>query len=263
MKNIVFANAKGGVGKSALATQFSYYLNQHRQLRVLVIDLDHQRNSTKALKTGGIATVSSLTSGALLLRGAQDIESADFVLVGGDDHLLRLERKETEHNTYANNLASFLKRVGDRFDICVIDTNPNPDIRLVAALALSDFALAPIELNQEAIDGIGDLLNHERVGIRKIEQKINPKLKFLGILPNKVEPTPFQRDNFRALSLGYGKMLVPMEGGFAAIKKSTAIAEAQAAGVPVWKLGKTSGRDAWREMKPVFDSIAAQMEVAP
>jgi chromosome partitioning protein len=29
----------------------------------------------------------------------------------------------------------------------------------------------------------------------------------------------------------------------------------------VWKLGKTSGRDAWTQIKPVFEKIASIMEV--
>ena len=121
--------------------------------------------------------------------------------------------------------------------------------------------LSPIQLNQEAIDGIGDLLNHENIGIRKIQATINPTLQFIGILPNLVEPTPFQRENFRELSAHFAKLLIPMSAGFAAIKKTTAIPEAQAAGVPIWKLGKTSGRDAWTQIKPVFEKIATTMGV--
>ena len=52
-----------------------------------------------------------------------------------------------------------------------------------------------------------------------------------------------------------------MDKGFAAIKKTTAIPEAQAVGLPVWKLGKTSAREAWAQMKPVFVKIATQMGV--
>ncbi|MCR5860128.1 ParA family protein [Mesorhizobium sp. J428] len=266
MKTIVLANQKGGVGKSAVACQLAYFfsqpINQPMNKRVLVIDLDHQRNTTKALRTGGFCVVSATTSSKLLTDPKADIEHAEFVLVPGDGDLLKMEKKAAEHNAYASNLLAFLARVADSFDVCIIDTNPNPDIRQLSPLVVADYVLAPIELNQEAIDGIGDLLNHENIGIRRIQATLNKKLKFLGILPNKVEPTPFQRDNFRALSTAYPKYLIAMSPGFAAIKKSTAIAEAQAAGVPVWRLGKTSGRDAWREMRPVFDKIAQLMEVA-
>ena len=58
----------------------------------------------------------------------------------------------------------------------MIDTHPNPDIRVIAALASADFVLSPIQLNQEAIDGVRALLHHQRVGIHKIKALLNPKL---------------------------------------------------------------------------------------
>jgi len=262
MKTLVLANQKGGVGKSALACQLAYYFHLQLSKRVLVIDLDHQKNTSKALRTGGVATTASVSSTKLLTTPNADVERADFVLAAGDGDLIKMEKKAADHNSYASNLLGFLGRVGAHFDICIIDTNPNPDIRQLAALVVADYALAPIELNQEAIDGIGDLLNHENIGIRRIKAAINNKLTFLGIVPNKVEPTPFQRDNFRDLSAAFPDLLISMSPGFAAIKKSTAIAEAQAAGIPVWKLGKTSGRDAWKDMRPVFTKISDLMEVA-
>ena len=263
MKTLVFANQKGGVGKSAIATQFAYYLNLLRGLRVLVIDLDHQRNTTKALRTGEIAAVAAVNASALLSTAGQRVDVAPFVLVPGDLGLIGLEKQGTPiHNSYASNLIAFLEAHDDDFDVCVIDTNPNPDIRQLAALVASDFVLSPIQLNQEAIDGIGELLNSERIGVRRIvATKLNERLKLLGILPNLVEPTPFQRENFEALATAHAKLLIPMGSGFAALKKSTAIAEAQSAGLPVWKLGKTSGRDSWAQMKPVFETITANMGV--
>ncbi|MDP4573462.1 ParA family protein [Pseudomonas sp. LPH60] len=260
MKTYVLANQKGGVGKSFFVVQFAYFLHILRGLRVLVIDLDHQRNSTKAIKLGGYATVSSLSADALLRESALTIENAEFVLVSGTQELIKMERKEDQHNVYVNNLHKFLTSVSGQFDVCLIDTNPNPDIRQLSALVCSQFVVSPIQLNQEAIDGIGDLLNHPSIGIRRIQETINPNLQLLGILPNIVEPTPFQRNNFHALAKHYAKLLIPLEKGFAAIKRTTAIPEAQAAGVPVWKLGKTSGREAWAQIKPIFEKLAQPLE---
>jgi chromosome partitioning protein len=258
MKTYVLANQKGGVGKSALAVQFAFFLTLLKGLRVLFLDLDHQRNSSKAIRTSGLATISQIPASRVLTQKVSGVEEEKFVLLAADNiELLRMERQETMHNTFANNLHSFLQAVDGDFDICIIDTNPNPDIRQLSALVVSDFVLSPIQLNQEAIDGIGDLLNHENIGIKKIQATLNPKLQLIGILPNLVEPTPFQRENFRDLSAAYAKLLIPMETGFAAIKKSTAVPESQAAGLPIWKLGKTSGREAWTQIKPVFEKIAS------
>ncbi|HET9239190.1 MAG TPA: ParA family protein [Oligoflexus sp.] len=262
MKSQVLANQKGGVGKSAVAVQMAYFFYLLMNKRVLVVDLDHQGNTSKAIAKSGLAAVSRISASQILTSKDVSIEDGAFVVISADDELRDLEKQGSRHNEFANNFYSFLKAMDQKFDICLIDTNPNPDIRQLAALVVCDFVLSPIQLNQEAIDGIGDLLNHERTGIRKIKAAINPKLELIGILPNIVEPTPFQRENLTELSAHFARLLIPLQsGGFAAIKKTTAIPEAQAAGLPVWKLGKTCGREAWTHIRPVFEKIAATMGV--
>lgn len=267
MKTLVLANQKGGVGKSAVVCALAYYFALQRGLRVLVVDFDHQQNSSKTLRTGGIAHLAPITSSKIFTdKGASSVaaENASLVLVPGDAELKRMERKAVEHNQFATNLMNFLKKHADDFDICLIDTNPNPDIRQLASLVVADYVLSPLQLNQEAIDGIGSLLNDDMIGVRKIQATLNKKLQLIGMLPNMVEPTPFQKENFAALCKAFGsKLLIAMPGGgFAAIKKTTAIAEAQANGLPLWKSGKSTGAAAWSQMRPVFDVIADKMEIS-
>ena len=45
------------------------------------------------------------------------------------------------------------------------------------------------------MDGVHGLLNHDRVGVRKIKAVLNPRLQLIGLLPTMVEPTPFQKTN--------------------------------------------------------------------
>lgn len=262
MKTLVFANQKGGVGKSAIACQLAYFIRDILGKRVIVIDLDHQGNTSKVMRVGGISTLSSLTTRHIFSDETFEIEDADFMFVPADSgDLLKMEKQVEKHNSFASNLYAFLKAIDKKFDICILDTNPNPDIRQLSALVVSDYVLSPIQLNQEAIDGIGNLLNHENIGIRKIQATINPKLKLIGVLPNLVEPTPFQRENLGDLSKHFAKLLIPLPVGFAAVKKTTAIPEAQALGLPIWKLGKTSAREAWGHIRPVFEKIASMMGV--
>lgn len=282
MKTLVLANQKGGVGKSAVGCQHAYYL-VHIGKRVVYVDLDHQMNSTKAIVTSGKAAIAAFTASQLLAGKATQLPISDFVIVQGDDVLSTLERQPDNHNDYVNALKNFLESISDDFDVCIIDTNPNPDIRYAAALITGDFVLSPIQLNQEAIDGIGSLLNHKRYGYRKIKQVLNPKLELIGILPNLVESTPFQKANFEQLATAFSQLLIPLEtkgkSTFAFIPTRTAIAEAQAGGVPLWQLRqavpdaqkgtvdpasmpiRTSARDAWREIKPAFDVINKRMGI--
>lgn len=261
MKTLVFANQKGGVGKSAVGCQLAYYLAQIGQ-RVLYIDLDHQMNSTKAIVKSGRAGVAAFTASQLLTGEASTLPEAAFVIVPGDDVLSTLERQPDKHNLIVNTLKGFLEAVSGQFDVALIDTNPNPDIRYAAALVTGDFILSPIQLNQEAIDGIGSLLTHKRYGYRKIKATVNPSLELIGILPNMVEPTPFQRGNFAQLAGAFSQLLIAIDekaGNFARIPKRSAIAEAQAEGAFLADFKKTAARDAWREIQPVFDVIAQRM----
>ena len=259
MKTLVLANQKGGVGKSAVATLLAHYFAQHGQ-RTLAIDLDHQGNFSKPLRLSDRPELSTVSADALMTSTPTVVPAQAFVLVPSGAGLLGLERQPALHNTFGRNFRSFITGVDSRFDLCVIDTNPNPDIRLIAALASADFVLSPIQLNQEALDGVAALLNHERVGLRKIKAVMNPKLSLIGLLPTMVESTPFQRENFTGLVARYLSLLIPVGSGagqFGLIPKRSAIAEAQAAGEVLWEMKKTAARDAWKEIEPTLARITA------
>ena len=258
MKTLVLCNQKGGVGKSAVATLLVHLL-AHRGRRVLAIDLDHQGNFSKPLRLSGRAAVSGFASDALLTDRPPPLPDKPVVLVPGDRALLGLERQPALHTPFARNFRSFLGAVDSAFDVCVIDTNPNPDIRVIAALASADFVLSPMQLNQEAMDGVSGLLNHERVGLRKIKAVLNPKLALIGLLPTMVEPTPFQKANFVQVVQQYHPLMIRIgdgPGAFASIPRRSCIAEAQAEGAVLWEMKKTAARDAWREIEPSLARIA-------
>lgn len=257
MKTLVLCNQKGGVGKSAVATLLVHHLAQQGR-RVLAIDLDHQGNFTKPLRLSGRAAISSATSDALLTGASPPVPEKPFVLVPGNRALLGLERQPALHTPFARHFREFLAVVDAAFDVCVIDTNPNPDIRLIAALASADFVLSPIQLNQEAMDGVSGLLNHDRVGLRKIKAVLNPKLALIGLLPTMVEPTPFQKANFVQVVQQYHSLMIRIgngPGAFASIPRRSCIAEAQAEGAVLWEMKKTAARDAWREIEPSLARI--------
>ena len=261
MKTLTLANQKGGVGKSAVATQLAYYC-ANSGLRVLVLDLDHQCNTTVPLTKSRRVAAATFATTALLTAEPQPLPEGPFVLVGGDEQLSGLEKQPQNHNAFVNHLHDFLQGNAARFDIAIIDTNPNPDVRYAAALVVSDYLLSPVQLTQEALSGIAALLSHPRYGYHKIKAALNPKLDFIGILPNMVEPTPFQRDNFKQLAESYAKLLIELDGQngrYAFIPKRSAIAEAQAAGLALFDLKKTAAREAWIEIKPVFDTIIKRM----
>lgn len=261
MKTLVLANQKGGVGKTAVATLLSHYLVRCGW-RVLAVDLDHQGNFTSPLVLSRRCIVAPTTADRLLTEADVGLPQGSFVLVPTGDALLGLERQPQHHNEFAARFRSFLRGHSERFDVCVVDTNPNPDIRLIAPLVSADSVLSPIELNQEALDGVRSLLSHPRVGIQRIKAVLNPKLELIGLLPTMVEPTPFQRKNLTEIAQRHASLMVKIEsgtGGWGCIPKRSAIAEAQAEGLVLWEMKKTAARDTWREIEPTFEQLAASV----
>jgi chromosome partitioning protein len=262
MKTLVLANQKGGVGKTAVATLLAYYLAERGQ-RVLAIDLDHQGNFSKPLRLSGRAVVAPFTADMLMtspVANLPQLPPQPLVLVPSDRALLGLERQPQLHTPFARTFRAFIESVDAQFDVCVIDTNPNPDIRLIAALASADFVLSPIQLNQEAMDGVSALLNHDRVGVRKIKTVLNPKLQLMGLLPTLVESNPFQKANFLHVVQRYGPLMIQvgkLPGQYAFLPRRSIIAEAQANAEVLWRMKKTAARDAWREIEPGMAHIAS------
>jgi len=255
MKIILYANQKGGTGKSSCATQHAYFNGDWLKRRVIVVDLDHQGNTTRPLVESGYAVVAGFGASTLLTNPklkAADFPDHPFVVVPADRAaLLELERQESMRNDYAAQFKTILTALGDRFDYCIIDTNPNPDVRVLAALYASDFVVSPIQLNQEALDGISALTDDVDA-----MREFNPSLQLIGILPNLVESTPFQKENLQQIAMEYRELLISkLDGTPAVIATRTAVAEAQAAGKPIYKMVKTSAREAWREIRPVFEAI--------
>ena len=259
MKTLVLANQKGGVGKSAVATLLAHHFSQ-KGLRVLAIDFDHQANFTNPMLLSKRAIDAIVTSDRLLTEATVRIPIERFVMVPASDRLMFLEKEAALHTPYAKNFRAFLARVDADFDVCIVDTHPNPDIRVISALASADFVLSPIQLTQEAVDGVRAVLLHSRVGIYKIRALLNQKLVLIGLLPTMVEVTPFQRANFRQLIERYMSLMIKIgdgPGDLAAIPKRTAIAEAQQHGEVLWEMKKTAAREAWKEIEPTLLHIAS------
>lgn len=275
MKTVAVATQKGGVGKTFVSCQLGFRL-AGLAAPTLLLDLDQQLNASDSMARGGLVACAPFTMLEVFEGRAGELPPGQLVMVPGHPDLAAMERQPQRHNAFVNALQRFLAEVSGRFRVCVMDTNPSPDVRYAAALATADFLLAPVQLNQEAIDGIATLLHHGRFGYHKIRQVLNPRLELIGILPNLVEGTPFQRANLQQLVLQHPGLLIPVPRGdvmgYAYIPTRTAVAEAQAAGVPLWQLRqrpagpqpaggalplRSAARDAWREIKPSFDAIAA------
>lgn len=259
MKTLAIWTQKGGVGKTALACQLAHALRA-RGHRVLLVDLDSQGNASAALLRAEKAAALAITAASMLMNGnwAETLPAVGFAVVRATPELIRIPEQPGEFSRFHANFLANLARVVPAFDICLIDCPPSDDLRVLLALTVADSVLSPIQLNQEAIEGIVKTLRGAR-GVERVREKFNPSLQFLGIVPNMVEATPLQKRNFIEVLESFGRYLVlDQQGNPLRVLRRSSIAEAQELGVALPELGrtKTAAREAWAELAPTLDRIA-------
>lgn len=177
MEIIALANRKGGVGKSTTTTALSSGLID-KGYKVLVIDLDAQRNTTSTLR----ARVEKNTIFDVL---ANDInvketirhtEGADIIpasksLSGIDKLLDTMTGREYK-------LKEALEPVMSSYDYCIIDTPPSLSIITINALTATNRVIIPAQADIYSLEGIKDLYE----AIAPVKKYCNRSLKVDGIL---------------------------------------------------------------------------------
>ena len=277
MKTLLISINKGGVGKTTLVSQLGRYAGQ-LGLRTLLIDLDDQGNLTRSLERQGSAQPLKRTVTEILFDPVSDADMgyAPFSVLAADGGLTKAVVEtsqlkathlgvERERATIAHqNFAEFLKLVSPHYDLCLIDGPPALDIRVMMALALADYALCPIQLAQESIEGMSHTLNGPR-GILRIKGTVNNRLEFLGFLPNMVESTARQKEALLQLGEKLGHhFLRDDEGKVVLIPLRQSIRDAQGQGASLATLAKTNtqARDTWNKLRRIFDQVLDRMELS-
>lgn len=248
MKTVVIANGKGGVGKTADAAHIAFHAAE-AGYKTLVIDLD-TGNLSKTMRQHRIEVPAS----ALFLdqRPAIPQGNGSISLVHADRLLANVIYMPAER-AFTNYPANLREFEAHGFDLCVVDTPANIGIATITALQSADAVISPIEMEDYSIEGIKDMM---RVIVGAKQR--NPKLRFLGIVPNRVDRrNPRQIKHLAEVQAAHAKLLAPVVVGLRA-----SIAEALAAGEPVWKSKKTTARAAGAEMHALGQHVLHMMGIA-
>ena len=253
MKTLVTAIQKGGQGKTFATCHLAFDF-QERGLRVAVIDLDTQGNAswTLAGHDSGYPASRMFTAGGDELRAwFADREDDGLALIAADANLANLDKMDLAQAAGA--LRASIEALGEFFDVCLIDTAPSLGVAMTAAVLAADYMLSPVEMEAYSLQGMKKM-----VAVIGNLRKQNPKLRFLGMVPNKVDARkPRHVSNLATLQQAYPQLILPFSVG-----ARDSIAEALGEQMPVWKIKKTAARKATQEVRALADYVYTKMEIA-
>lgn len=177
MKRIIFANQKGGVGKTTLTRELGIAL-AHRGRRVLLIDSDPQGNLTKSLtdaETPGL--YEAFEEGRIEVLTVRE----NLGLLAGDRRLAALEKRYLGELDAYGKLASLFdedRLVG--YDLVLIDSPPSLGIMTLNGLVAAEGFIIPLRPALYSLQGTNDLL----ASVAKVKKTFNPSLELLGVVLN-------------------------------------------------------------------------------
>lgn len=181
MQVVAFANQKGGVGKTTSAVNSAVVLAA-RGLRVLLLDLDPQGNTTSSLgieKTDLDGTMYDLLVQSLEfeevvqreVRPNLDVIPTTSDLAGAEIELVNEPNRERR-------LAQALHSVRHDYDVALIDCPPSLGLLTLNGLTAANSVVIPIQCEFLALEGVTQLIQT----IDLTRRHLNPQLNLLGVL---------------------------------------------------------------------------------
>lgn len=151
-KYVAVGNFRGGIGKTTSTVNLAYTFARMGK-KVLVIDSDPQNNATPFftnVKKNGKSIAEALKVPEKVEDYIEPSKYENIDILKGDTSLMGEELKTEELGW----LVKAKEVLDSRYDICMIDTNPNLSSLTVSVLVGADLLLTPIGLNESSRDNL-------------------------------------------------------------------------------------------------------------
>ncbi len=178
-KTVVFANQKGGVGKTTTAANLGAYIAEAGK-KVLLIDFDPQGNLSSCVgadrnKPGIYEVIVGKTDAESALQKSamegMDILSSNINLTGANVELINFKDREFY-------LKNSIKDIRKNYDYLFIDCPPSLGILTLNGLTAADSVIIPLQCEYFALEGLSLLLQT----VKSVQKELNRNLVVDGIL---------------------------------------------------------------------------------
>ncbi len=250
MKIIAIANQKGGVGKTTTSINLGACLAE-RGVKVTVLDLDPQANSTSALGMVpgeqpsiyqhligggdvGELVVQSAYENLSIIPCDMDLAGCEIEMAREDDHLVRLK----------NLLAPFKETC--EADYLFMDCPPSLGVLMTSALAAADELIVPLQCEYFGLEGLSKI-----VGVHKQirESGANDDVVLEGIVMTMAD----SRTNLSSLVINDVREYFPEVTYQTVIPRNIRLGEAPSYGQTIIDYAPTcSGAIAYRNLADEF-----------
>jgi chromosome partitioning protein len=233
LPTVAFTNFKGGSAKTTSSVHFAQYMAL-AGYRVLLVDLDSQGSATAqfgidpatevgrensfaawvAARDGGTAVDAAALCQATYWPTI-DLVPAGALLAEAEENLSRRATSGTVGDTlYFEELAAFLAAAGARYDVAVVDTRPDVNMLMTAALHAATGLVVPTRATMTDLASTGEFFAHLAGYVADFRATFGHGLDFAfaRVLVSAYDPTDRSQEALCALLRErFGDLVLPGE----------------------------------------------------